>query len=109
MYKVGANELIRNTMVDSIGIRKPLLILEFGAARSDKPWTTNEQEEKEQFDQFLRIIKNEDVPLSAIWAFNYGGDEGKWDVKSNDRAYQLMAISDFNKRLNGRLNKIKYK
>ena len=109
LFKVGAYELIRNTMMDSILIRKPLLILEFGASRYDPPWTTNLQEEKEQFYQIMEIIKKEDVPLSAVWAYDFRGAEGKWDVKSNDRSYQLMAISDFNKHLNNRTGKFEYK
>ncbi|WDE97686.1 cellulase family glycosylhydrolase [Lentisphaera profundi] len=79
-------------------VGKPLWIGEFGQNGTPKSL----QEEKRQFDYLLNLIIKEDVPLSALWNFDYKHeDQTAWNIsEQNHRAYMLKAIQQANKRLN---------
>jgi endo-1,4-beta-mannosidase len=77
---------------------KPLFIGEFGPANRDN---TREQE-REQFEAVLGLILENQVPLSALWNFDFEHeDQVRWNITDdNHRAYMLDAIQQANKRLN---------
>ncbi len=73
-------------------IGKPLLVGEFGEP-GDGPQT------KERFESLLRRIEDLDVPLAALWVFDYAGQK-EWSVRAdNPRGYQLQAIAEANRRI----------
>jgi hypothetical protein len=73
--------------------RKPLFVGEFGAPGPA------EKSEKE-FRSLLSTIEEALVPLAALWVYDFKGQDASWNVTAtNERAYQLQAISEANARL----------
>jgi hypothetical protein len=76
--------------------KKPLFVGEFGA-----PGPV-EKSEKE-FRALLAAIEEAQVPLAALWVYDFKGQDGTWNVTAtNGRAYQLRAIAEANARLRNR-------
>jgi hypothetical protein len=88
---------VREAMVAAAGVRKPLFVGEFGAPG---PAAKSEQE----FRTLLAAIEKAQVPLAALWVYDFKGQDGSWNVTAtNERAYQLRAIAEANARLRANL------
>lgn len=73
---------------------KPLFVGEFGDPGEGS-------ETKERFASLLRRVEELEVPLAALWVFDYGG-QTDWSVRAdNARSYQLQAIAEANRRIQG--------
>jgi len=80
--------------VASRAVRKPLFVGEFGVQGGDKP------EARQKLGSILDAIQNNDVPLSALWVYDFGGQADTWNVTAaNARAWQLEMIAERNRRL----------
>ena len=77
---------------------KPLWIGEFGPNGKEK----SRKEERRQFELLLNLITKNNVPLSALWNFDFEHvDQGHWNItEDNHRAYMLDALRDANRKLN---------
>lgn len=72
---------------------KALFIGEFGV--NTELWGDNQS--KEEFMKILEAIKNNKVPLAAVWVFDFNFQSGCCNVNThNQRKYQLEAIQEFN-------------
>ncbi len=71
---------------------KPLFVGEFGVEG-------NSPEEAERFRQMLKAIMNQQVPLAALWVFDFSAQKDLNVTATNARAWQLELISDANKTL----------
>ncbi|HLJ56361.1 MAG TPA: cellulase family glycosylhydrolase [Chthonomonadaceae bacterium] len=70
--------------------RKPLFIGEFGAEGAG-------DRSRAAFDDRLQAVLDSGAPFAALWVFDFAGQEAIWNVTaSNERAYQLRAISAAN-------------
>jgi hypothetical protein len=75
--------------------KKILFVGEFGANGTD-----NAQEAKQRFDRILTAIKKTEVPVAALWVYDFDHQADTWNVATtNQRAYQLKAISETNRRI----------
>ncbi len=73
--------------------KKPLFVGEFGA--SGPP-----AKSEAQFREILKAIEDSDVPLAALWVYDFRSQDADFNVTAtNVRAYQLRAISEANARL----------
>jgi hypothetical protein len=71
---------------------KPLFVGEFGV-QGDSP------EARRQFQTLLGLIEQMDVPLAALWVFDYR-QQTDWNVTAdNGRRDQIKAIAETNKRM----------
>ena len=74
--------------------KKPLFIGEFGV-----PGTAT-GEAKTKFAKILSGIETHQVPLSALWVFDFNAQAKDWNVTAtNDRKWQLEAIQQANDRM----------
>lgn len=72
--------------------KKPLIAGEFGEPGDSA-------ETKERFASLLNRIEELEVPLAALWVFDYAG-QTEWSVRpGNARSYQLQAIAEANDRI----------
>ena len=72
---------------------KPLFIGEFGVSGPPTPAT------EQQFNQTLSLIERLQVPLAALWIYDFSHQD-EWSVTAtNPRAYQFQAIAAANQRL----------
>jgi hypothetical protein len=77
---------------------KPLFIGEFGPQAKDKTI----DEERRQFEFLLDLMVKNEVPLSALWNFDFEHiDQTRWNItEDNHRAYMLDALQAANRKLN---------
>ena len=74
--------------------RKPLFVGEFGVPGAASPET------EARFRAMLAAIERHGVAIAALWVYDYAGQDGEWNVTAtNDRAYQLKAVSEANVRI----------
>ncbi|NOS72386.1 MAG: cellulase family glycosylhydrolase [Verrucomicrobia bacterium] len=74
--------------------KKPLFVGEFGAPQDAAG------ESKEKFAAILAAIETNNVPLSALWVFDFEGQAKDWNVNvTNNRSWQLDAIQKANERM----------
>jgi Cellulase (glycosyl hydrolase family 5) len=74
-------------------LNKPVFVGEFGAKG---PREKNQAE----FRALLADIETNSIPLAAVWVFDYQRQDGEWNITaSNDRAYQLTAVAEANRRI----------
>jgi hypothetical protein len=72
--------------------KKPLFVGEFGAAEIPN--------EREQFQTLLAAIEDAQVPLAALWVFDFGWQNDSFNITpTNARSYQLQAITEANARI----------
>ena len=78
--------------------KKPLFVGEFGPGTKDKTL----EEERRQFEFLLDLMVKNEVPMSALWNFDFEHvDQGKWNImEDNHRAYMLDALQEANRELN---------
>jgi hypothetical protein len=83
-------------------IGKPLIIGEFGPSNRQRPV----EQEREEFEEVLEAIIENDVPLAALWNFDFvHEDQMIWNIqKDNHRVYMLEAIQAANKQISEKLN-----
>ncbi len=73
-------------------VGKPLFVGEFGDP-GEGP------EANERFAALLHHVEELEVPLAALWVFDYAG-QTEWSVRQdNSRGYQLQAIAEANRRI----------
>jgi hypothetical protein len=77
---------------------KPLFIGEYGPQVKDKTL----EEERRQFEFLLDLMVTNEVPLSALWNFDFKHvDQTRWNItEDNHRAYMLDALQAANRKLN---------
>ena len=89
------DELLRVTMGISRKAGKPLFVGEFGAPRQDDPQAT-----KKQFSEMMSALEKHEVPLSALWVYDYKPQDRDWNITTtNDRSWMLTAIAEANRRV----------
>ena len=75
--------------------RKPLFVGEFGTPRAEIG------ESKEKFTAILTAIETNQVPIAALWVFDFDGQDKDWNVNgTNDRSWQLDSLRQVNERIN---------
>ncbi len=75
-------------------VHKPLFVGEFGVPGKPTP------ESRKRFAEILGRLESEQVPLAALWVFDFDGQADDWSVTAtNARAYQLEAVGQANRRL----------
>ncbi len=80
---------------------KPLFVGEFGA-----PGVGPEAEKgaKERLAALIAAIEKAEVPLAALWVYDFAGQAKDWSVTAtNARSWQLTAIAEANQRIKARL------
>jgi hypothetical protein len=86
------SNFIPNTVELCRRFKKPLFIGEFGAGE-----ITNE---REQFLKLLAEIETAQVPLAALWVFDFIWQDTTYNITTtNARSYQLEAIAEANVRI----------
>ena len=91
LYEPEADRLA-GAMQTARRLKKPLFVGEFGV-QGDSPETSR------KLQALLRSIEETQVPLAALWVFDYQG-QSEWTVRpDNSRSYQLAAIAAANKRI----------
>ncbi len=76
-------------------IGKPVFVGEFGVGPAGK----SEAERRQAFPRFLRAILDGGCPLAALWVYDYPRQK-EWNVTAtNDRAWQLDAVTEANRSL----------
>lgn len=74
--------------------RKPLFVGEFGVPGY------NTEASKVTFSQILSALATNQVPLAALWVFDFEDQRKDWNVNAtNDRRWQLDAIQQANERI----------
>ena len=75
--------------------KRPLFVGEFGVpGRGEKC--------ESEFRALLAAIEKAEVPLAALWVYDFKGQEESWNVTAtNQRAYQLQALAEANARIRG--------
>jgi hypothetical protein len=93
----GPAEQMTFMMEISTRAKKPLFVGEYGPGTKDKTL----DEERRQFEFLLDLMVKNEVPLSALWNFDFEHvDQGKWNVtEDNHRAYMLDALQEANRKL----------
>ncbi len=78
---------------------KPLFVGEFGPAPKDKTL----EEERRQFELLLDLMVKNEVPLSALWNFDFEHvDQKHFNItENNHRAYMLGALQEANREIKG--------
>jgi hypothetical protein len=75
-------------------LKKPLFVGEFGV-----PGTPT-AESRKRFEEQLELLRQHDVPLAALWVFDFDGQAADWNVTAtNARKEQLAAVAEANRRL----------
>ncbi len=94
IYEDAANRLA-GALQGAKGAGKPLFVGEFGVQAP---------EAAEQFQSLLQLIEDAQVPLAALWVFDFKG-QPQWSVRAdNARAYQIKAIAEANRRIHGTID-----
>lgn len=66
---------------------KPVFIGEFGVPGGDTPAN------RERFVRWQTLIGQNDIPMAALWVFDFDAQNGEWNVTpESDRAWQLEAL-----------------
>ena len=74
--------------------KKPLFVGEFGVPGADTP------EARARFTLILSAMRTNQVPLSALWVFDYDYQANDWNVTAtNARRWQVEAIQQANQEL----------
>jgi hypothetical protein len=93
-YDASDTDRLRSAMRVTAQVRKPLFVGEFGVPGKPTP------ESQRRFAEILAELAREQVPLAALWVFDFDGQADDWSVTAtNARAYQLDAVGAVNRRL----------
>jgi hypothetical protein len=77
-------------------IGKPLFIGEFGVSDTMEDGSVNHERARELYADMVYSLKKADVPLSALWVFDYVHQPETTVTGTNKRAYQLGMIQEWN-------------
>ena len=81
-------------MAIATSLQKPLFVGEFGV-----PGVTTETS-RNNFTTILQSLETNQVPLAALWVFDFQGQADDWNVSlTNGRAWQLLEIQRANERI----------
>jgi len=84
---------IREAQAAAAKAGKPLFVGEFGAPGPP-------EKSEAEFRALLAAIEEAQVPLAALWVFDFSGQDRDWNVTpSNARAGQLRAVAEANGRI----------
>ncbi len=79
---------LAESMVAARESHKPLFVGEFGVQGRDTP------ENRARFRQVLDAMEASNVPLAALWVYDFGGQDKTWNVTwDNERAWQLELVA----------------
>jgi len=96
IYEDAAGRLAEASHV-ARGAGKPLFVGEFGVP-GEGP------EPMERFHSLLRLIEDAQVPLAALWVFDFKVQSDLNVRADNARSYQLKAIAEANRRIQGTID-----
>jgi len=89
----GIDALVADLMQAARAAGKPLVVGEFGPAGAIGP------AERPAFEEILAALVKHDVPLAALWVFDFAGQPDLTICPDNDRAYMLRALRTANERV----------
>ena len=92
----GDAQRLRDARFVAAALRKPLFVGEFGAPGP-------QADSEAAFTELLATIEKAEVPLAAVWVYDFGNQDDFCVTAGNDRAYQLEAISAANERIRAQL------
>jgi hypothetical protein len=81
------------TMEIARTLKKPVFVGEFGVPGPPSPET------EKLFAEMLALIERERIPLAALWDYDRAGEDPFSVTATNNRAYQLKAIAEANRRI----------
>lgn len=85
-------ELVKIAVEIADEANKVLFVGEFGVGKKE-----NGDEERELFEEMLDALVSEQVPLSAVWVFDYSRQDEEWNATfENDRSYMLELVGEAN-------------
>ena len=73
-------------------LNKPIFIGEFGAQHETEPQAA-------KFRRLLKAVVDNDIPLAAVWVFDYSNQRDFNITTDNGRAWQLELIAETNRNL----------
>ena len=95
---VGMDGLIRTSMEAANALKKPLFLGEWGAQEAKYGTQT-----QEKFMELLAAIESNQVPLSAMWVFDYPPHDSEEGINvspdNGPREYMLQEIREVNERM----------
>ena len=87
---------LTNILAAARGLNKPVFVGEFGAKGP-------RAESEAAFRALLSALETNSVPLAAVWVFDFQPQDKEWNITtSNDRAFQLKAVAEANRRIQAR-------
>lgn len=92
LYATSDLEFLKPAMKFSKRIGKPLIIGEFGVegALTDA--------NRKQFERWMEALDENEIPLAALWVFDFSG-QSNWNVTAeNGRKEMLARVAELNKR-----------
>lgn len=95
VHAYSEDERIKPTLDIAVKAQKPLFMGEFGLPGPCTPAT------EKQFKETLTLIEQANVPLAALWVYDFGHQDDFNVTATNQRAYQLQAIAEANSRTTG--------
>lgn len=97
-FTTNEDTLIKKAMLKSIALKRPLFVGEFGAKLSYGALT------QPRYEAELNAIVNNQVPLSALWVYDFSAQDTTFNVTQNNTlSYQLQKIIDANAQLKAQL------
>jgi len=85
-------EVIKVSQELALTAKKPLFIGEFGVPNNYS------NEVRSVYVRMIQAIKENNVPLSALWVYDYSEQDKEWNVTfDNNRKYMLQMVSEANK------------
>ncbi|HAB19456.1 MAG TPA: hypothetical protein PLX89_09695 [Verrucomicrobiota bacterium] len=85
---------IPQAMAVAAAVKKPLLVGEFGVPGRKST------EAQAAFSSVLQCLVTNQVPLAALWVFDFAAQSADWSVTTlNDRGWQLEEIAQANQRI----------
>lgn len=95
----GPKEQIKFMMEISQAANKPLFLGEFGPT----PHERTKEEECRQFESILNWIQEYDVPMAALWNFDFPHElQTHWNITDkNHRVYMLESLRKANRKIRG--------
>jgi hypothetical protein len=95
VYKVDDRTRLTQAMIVSRKLNKPLFVGEFGVP-GDAP------EQAIDFQQHLKAILDQQIPLSALWVFDFTNQPEFSVNETNSRNWQLESIAEANRTIRAR-------
>lgn len=78
---------------------KPLFIGEFGVTENAEDGAADHELAKKRFFEMVQSMENADIPLSALWVYDYVYQPEITVTGRNNRSYQLDALRQWNERM----------